>query len=93
MERITNAHLEHQVDTINELTKSPAEPWTSTGGRSKANVGNYHIDGAYGGVELSRMISDGGGTSAPLGSGHVTKRELYNRLRAFIAGIETGKNS
>lgn len=87
--RITNKQLEFLVDRINQLTNSPMAPWTrQKDGTLKANIGNYHISGAYGGVCLHRMMNESGGVTTPLSYGHVPKRELYNQLRAFIAGLE-----
>ena len=88
-DRITNGQLEALVARINQLTGSPATPWTrQADGSFKANVGNYHISGAYGGVCLHRMCNEGGGVTTPLTYGHVPRRELYNQLRAFLAGLE-----
>jgi len=50
------------------------------------------LDYAYGGVELCQMVTVGGGVTCPLGSGHVSKRELANKLWAFIAGLESKQN-
>lgn len=89
MQRITIAMLESRIDLINELTNSPATPYTKNldDNGYDANVGNYHLSQAYGGVCLVRM-TDGGGESCPLSGGHVPKRDLYNELNAFIAGLQ-----
>lgn len=84
MQRITEAHLQAKIDRLNKITNSPAEPYTN----GKANIGNFHLSHAYGGVCLHRMHNDGGGVSSPLSTGHVTKRELAGLLSAYIAGIE-----
>lgn len=92
MERITDKHLEAVCKRINTVLGMPLEPYSKgDDGRYVANVGNFHISHAYGGVELYRMYNDGGGVSTPIGGGHVTKRELYNRMHAYLAGIEAGK--
>lgn len=89
MERITQKDLEYLVKRINEVTDSPMKSWTQTGkGRFTANVGNYHLDYAYGGVKLGRMVSEGGGVTNISDMGFGTKRELYNWMRAFLAGHE-----
>jgi hypothetical protein len=87
MQRITEAHLQAKIDRLNRVTGSPAEPYTD----GKANIGNYHLSHAYGGVCLHRMHNSGGGVSSPLSTGHVSKRELAGLLSAFIAGIESTK--
>jgi hypothetical protein len=93
-ERITQKMLERLVDRINQITGQPETSYTKDkDGRYRANVGNYHLDYAYGGVALEQMSTDGGGVHSVFGCGHVTKRELYNRLHAFINGLEAEKNS
>lgn len=87
MNRITEAHLRHLVSIINNLTGNMHEPYTDR----KANIGNYHISHAYGGVCLHQMINEDGGIRTVLMGGHVTKRELYDAMSAFIDGIEVGK--
>ncbi len=89
MERITQKDLEWFVKRINELTGSPQDRYTKNAdGRHKANAGNYHLDYAYGGVKLVRMCSEGSGVAVISHSGFGTKRELYNWMRAFVAGIQ-----
>jgi hypothetical protein len=93
MERITQKNLEYLVKRINEITGSPAESWTrKSNGDYSANVGNYHLDYAYGGVSLERMTRTTGSVNMISGIGHVPKRELYNWMRAFLAGIELRKS-
>jgi hypothetical protein len=87
MNRITESDLQAKVNRLNRITNSPAEPYTD----NKANIGNFHLSHAYGGVCLHRMYNDGGGCTAPLIGGHVSKRELAGLLDAFIAGIESTK--
>lgn len=62
-------------------------------GEHVANIGNYHLSWAYGGVCLHKMHNDGGGVSTPLSSGHVPKKELFNELCAFIRGVEFAKEN
>lgn len=85
--RITQKDLETQVSIINRITKQPEKPYSGEVG--KANVGNYHLSYAYGGVNLHQIVSDGGGITTPLGGGYHTKRELYQKLNAFISGLTT----
>ena len=87
MNRITEKHLQAVVDRLNRITGSPSEPYTLKNGRMAANIGNYHLSHAYGGVCLHRMHNEGGGVSSPLSCGHTTKRELAGLMYAFIAGI------
>jgi hypothetical protein len=83
MSRITESHLEAIAARINHITGSPLEPYIN----GKAQIGNYHISHAYGGVCLHRMVNEGGGVSSPLSTGHVTKRELANLMCAYISGL------
>ena len=93
MDRITMKNLEFLVERINEATGSPATPYTKTDdGKYRANIGNYHLDGAYGGWALERMSSEGGGVLSVFSIGHVSKRELYGMMRAFLAGVEAVKH-
>ena len=91
--RITEKMLQHQVDYLNTLTGNPSKSWTfdEETKRSKANIGNYHLYFAYGGVCLHQMVNDGGGVTTPIGGGCVPKKELHQKLSAFISGIELGK--
>jgi len=51
-------------------------------------IGHYHISGAYGGVCLHRTDNENGGVTDVFNCGHVPKRDLYNRMRAYLEGIE-----
>ena len=95
MNRITITDLQLQVDLLNRLTGSPAERWQAErrdDGGWASNPGHYMISQAYGGCELQRICGELGGTSTPLNTGHIPKRELYEILRAFIAGIQTAQD-
>lgn len=88
--RITDKDLEAVVARINRITNSPLAPYSKgENGHNKANIGNYHLSYAYGGVSLHRMNNEAGGVTTPINSGHVTKRELYNLMQAYINGLET----
>jgi len=88
MERITDKILNNLADRINEVTKNPITSYTKyKNGKMKSNVGNYYIDWAYGGVALYQMTNEVGGVADVFGSGYTTKRDLYNRLRAFLEGM------
>tara|TARA_R110000868_G_scaffold134063_1_gene345925 strand:+ start:246 stop:515 length:270 start_codon:yes stop_codon:yes gene_type:complete len=85
MNRVTEKHLQNIVDRLNRITGMPAAPYID----GKAQIGNYHLSHAYGGVCLHRMVGEGGGVSNPLSTGHIPKRELQGLLYAFISGIES----
>lgn len=83
MNRITESQLQAVVDRLNRVTGSPMAPYVD----GKAQIGNYHLSHAYGGVCLHRMHNEGGGVSSPLSIGHVTKRELYGLIHAYLSGL------
>ena len=88
MYRITEKMLESRVNHLNKLTNSPETSYTkSESGQYVANIGNYHLSFAYGGVALERMECAGGSVSSTFNCGHVPKRELMQRIDAYIAGI------
>ena len=92
MSRVTQSQLQSLVDELNRATGSPMTPWTRDADDNlRANIGNYHLSGAYGGVCLHRMFNDGGGVTTPLGLGHRPKRELYDELHAYLRSIQAGK--
>ena len=87
MNRITIAQLQAVIDRLNRITDSPAVPYVD----GKAQVGCYHLSRAYGGYSLHRMVTDGGGVSSPLSTGHIPARALYDLMHAYINGIEAGR--
>ena len=89
--KVTNSDLESLVDRINEATGNKKEAWDKTGERSKANVGTYYIDGAYGGVMLAQMVNVGGGIDTISRDGYGTKKELYTFMTAYLLGFNIGK--
>jgi len=90
MNRIKESDLTATVKIINRRMGSPLTKWTQNeNGKLIANIGNYHLSGAYGGVSLHRTVNNGGGVSDVFRCGHTTKRDLYNRMRAFLEGIDT----
>lgn len=83
MKRITEKELEAVVNRLNRITNSSLEPYID----GKAQIGNYHLSWAYGGVSLHRMHNEYGGVTTPLNCGHISKRELYNLMQAYISGL------
>ena len=89
MQRITNKDLVDACKRINQIMGANPKPYTrDSEGKYRANIGTYYIDGAYGGFSLFKMVSEGGGVNDVFGYGHITKRELYERMQAFIRGFE-----
>lgn len=89
--RINKRDLQNILDRINEATGQQLEGWTKDEtGRYRANVGTYVLDWAYGGVRLSQLVTPSGGERDITGRG--TKRETYNAMRAYLAGLEAGRD-
>jgi len=94
MERITRKQLDYLVNRINEVTGSPLTNYTKTDdGKFIANIGHYYISGAYGGVKLDRICSEGGGCSSISTDGFGTKRQLHTWMRAFLLGLSEKTSS
>jgi hypothetical protein len=87
MQTITIKFLKAQVDRLNREMNLPLVPYIREGEKFTAQIGNYHLSGAYGGYALHKMATDGGGISDVFGCGHVPKRDLSARISAMIAGI------
>ena len=91
--RINVKDLEAVITRLNRETGSPMEPWTrDDSGRLRANIGNFHLSRAYGGFALHRMVTDGGGVSEPLRTGHVPARELLGRIHAYLYGFAAARD-
>lgn len=88
--RITEKDLQAACDSINLMLDKPLEPYARVEGKLVVNVGCYHLDPAYGRVALYQMASEGGRVRDIL-DGHMPKRDLYERMQAFIKGIEEVK--
>ena len=87
MDRITQKHLEVLVNEINTLTNSPLEYSDKNATRFKSNINHYCLEEAYGGVNLVRIVNEGGGQRDISNLGYGTKRELYHFMKAFIMGL------
>lgn len=88
MERITTLKLEYVAGRINKATNSPMNAYTRFGNKYTLNVGHHHVHGACAGYQLQRICNASGGVTCPLGEGYTTKRELYEKMRAYLAGLE-----
>ena len=49
---------------------------------------NTFVSGAYCGVSLHQTMNEGGGVRDVFSCGHVTKRDLYNRMHAYLVACE-----
>lgn len=82
MERTTQKQLEFLCERINSAKKTPPAPYDDK------LIGNFHLSGAYGGVCLHQTMNESGGVRDVFGCGHVTKRDLYNRMSAYLVACE-----
>lgn len=71
-------------DMINRRLGTPANPVSG----SQWQVGNYHLDHAYGRVALHRVVSENGAVTDPFRMGHMPKRELMCYMRGFVAALD-----
>ena len=90
MNRITKKQLIARIETINSILQRPATPYTQVDGKLVANIGNFHLSEAYGGYGVG-LMTDGGGSSDPIWRGHITARDAYDRISAFISGLQFSK--
>lgn len=80
--RITEKMLQARVNYLNRMKGfEPEEVKYNT-------LGAFVLDYAYGGVALHRVLTEGGGVSDVFNSGHISKRDLFNRISALRQGIE-----
>jgi hypothetical protein len=87
--RVKEADLHQLVKVLNNRTGSPLETFRKDAdGRIKYNIGNYHLDMAYGCAKLVRACK-GGGTKDI--SGFCTKRELKLFIEAYLLGVEANE--
>lgn len=93
--RITDKDLKAVVARINRVMGTPSEPYIKDDatGRYVPQANCYHLSGAYGGVSLHKMSDEPGctGISDVFSCGHVPKRELYDRMQSFLAGVSAAK--
>jgi hypothetical protein len=88
MQRITRKDLEGAVNLLNRITNNPSEPYHGEHGKWVANIGNFHISGAYSGYALHQTMNEAGGIRDIFSFGHVPMRDLYNLIHAYRKGIE-----
>jgi len=90
--RITQKMLENMVETINKTAGRPVTPYTRQGDKLVANIGNYHLDYAYGGVKLVEIMTEGGSICVISSGGYGTKRELWNQLHTILNYLYSQEN-
>jgi len=89
MERITEKFLQAVCDRINRAQGTPLKPYEKgPDGQYHPQAKCYHLSYAYGGVSLHKMRDEGLGVHDVFGCGHVSKRNLSERMFAFIKDLE-----
>ena len=79
--RITEKDLDIAVERLNELTGNPIKGILKD---------RYILSASYGGWRLDQLTEDKSGTIRTVsGCGHISKRELYEWIQAYMSGIET----
>jgi hypothetical protein len=89
-DHISSDRLSRLVALLNRTMKTPETPYThnDVDKTVKANIGNYHVDYAYGGAALHQMATTGGGINDVFRVGHVSRRALHDLILAFLTGVE-----
>jgi hypothetical protein len=91
MNRITKKLLQARIETINSILGLPATPYTlHEDGTRSVNQGVFILTQAYGGYGVGKM-SEEGGTWSAIWNGHISARDAYERISAFIAGLSFTK--
>lgn len=89
---VTEKELKSIIEYLNETTGNSKVEWVLQKDNTyRSNIGNYHLDCAYGGYNLAQFVNECGGINHPLGMGFYSKKELAAKIRSFISGIELGK--
>ena len=74
------SHIENKLEELNQKLGRATEPCQRVDGKLVWNIGTYTLSGAYGGWNVHKIVNQSGGVSEPFGSGHISKRECYQRI-------------
>jgi len=86
---MTTTRLEGTVAIINDLMGKPHGPWRPLPyGLLAANIGHYYVKTTIEGATLCQITDEEGNTRDVFSCGLVPKRELHNRMAAYIQGIQ-----
>ena len=88
MKRITDKILNAKIDHLNQLTGSPANPYTRNQetGKLTANIGAHFLALGFKGVNVYKLANDAGGVVTPLGNHDRPRRQLANDIDQYAAG-------
>ena len=86
--RITKEDLNRVVRLLNDLCGTPQDEYVrDEGGKLQPQAFCYHLSWAYGGVQLNQMCKEGSGCRNVLRTGHLSKRETYELIIAYMNGM------
>ena len=94
MIRVKLDDVNNLLGTVNTLMGVSGDAYSKDEhGRKRANVGTAKIDmcGPYKGSRNYRVVvidNPGGGVHDLLGTGYITKRELYYALKGFVEALQ-----
>ena len=83
--RINEKDLKEKIEALNEISGFKSNPDYST-------IGSYTLSCAYGGYSLHKYTGKNGSVIDVFNSGHITKKELFNKISSFISGIHYEKD-
>lgn len=88
MKRITDKILQAKIDALNQLTGSPANPYTRDPetGKLTGNVGSHYLGHGFKGVNVYKLANAAGGVTTPLGNHNRPRRQLANDIDNYMAG-------
>ena len=79
MKRVTLSDLNELCEELNKMTSCPLETCTrDKDGNFTHNVGNYHLNMAYGGHKIVRNVNTSGGIRE-ITHGFLSKRECLDK--------------
>ena len=83
--RITVSGVKKLTAGLNKIAGQPLDEWTVKGSQNKANIGHYRLGFAYGAVRLEQIVDEDGSIRDVLGVGYLPRRELYQKIQAYIS--------
>lgn len=91
----TKKDIQDGVDALNRRCGFEPESklWSTIDGKQVSQVGYYHTWNNGSGLQLVQTVNDRGGHRTVLKLTARNKRELYNLIWAYIAGLDDGRDA